>query len=194
MEKEEVAVKMVVIGGSAGSLETLLKIVSALPGNSGACFVIVIHRKFEPDSILLDLLSTKTSMPVKEVEDKEMIWANTVYLAPPDYHLLVEDRHSFSLDVSEKIQYSRPSIDVTFESAASVLGDAVIAVLLSGANSDGAAGMVIVKEQGGYTIVQDPSTADVPFMPNSALEMMKPDAVVETTVLPAFIAEKSVSR
>src|SRR5215211_8157064 len=109
--------KMVVIGGSAGSLEVVIRIVSVLPANVTTSFVIIIHRKNSADSILQNLLSTKTKLSVKEVEDKEKIYPGTIYLAPPDYHLLFEDQSAFSLDISEKIHYSRPSIDVTFDSA-----------------------------------------------------------------------------
>jgi len=184
MAQDGVAFAVVVIGGSAGSLEAIFKIVPQLPASMGAAFVIVLHRKNAVDSLLVDLLSTKTSMAVKEVEDKEKILANTIYIAPPDYHLLVENKQTFSLDGSEKIQYSRPSIDVSFQSAAEVFGANCIGVLLSGANADGADGLQTIAELGGFTIVQNPLSAEVDYMPKKAIEKGAPSAVLD----PPFIA------
>lgn len=130
--------KIIAIGGSAGSLEVVLKIVEALPAVTSSVFIIVLHRKNGPDSILADLFSSKTTLPVKEVEDKEPISPGAIYIAPPDYHLLIEDEENFALDSSEKVQYSRPSIDVSFQSVADCFGAAVLGILLSGANADGA--------------------------------------------------------
>ena len=178
MAQDAVKYKMVVIGGSAGSLDVILKMVPALPVNAGASFLIVVHRKNEPDSLLAGLLSSRTVMPVKEVEDKEPILPNHLFIAPPDYHLLVEDETLFSLDCSEKVHYSRPSIDVAFESIAQTFGAACIGVLLSGANADGAEGLKKIKEHGGLTLVQDPTTADVPYMPQSAINRFSVDKIL----------------
>src|SRR5262249_20729959 len=108
-------------------------------------------------------------------------------IAPADYHVLLEQDRSFSLDYSERVNYSRPSIDVTFRSAAEVYGPGVIAVLLSGGNADGAEGMEMVKALGGYTIVQDPATAEVPYMPQQALLRVAVDVVAATEELPAIV-------
>ena len=170
---------MVIIGGSAGSLEVILKIVAALSEQSGASYVIVVHRKNDPDSILKALLTTRTTMPVKEVEDKEDVLPDTIYIAPPDYHLLFENDLIFSLDSSEKIHYSRPSIDVTFESAAEIFGSSVVGILLSGANADGAKGLKKIKQSGGLVIVQNPETAEVGFMPQQAVDLVKADAIID---------------
>ncbi len=171
--------RVVVIGGSAGALEIILSITAQLPLQSQCTFVIVLHRKPGMESLLTDLVAAKTNLPVIEIEDKENMKPDTIYLAPPDYHLLFEKHHTFSLDSSEKILFSRPSIDVTFESAAEMYGAAVIGVLLSGANADGAEGLRKIKLCGGYTIVQDPQTADVSFMPQQALLTSRVDAVVD---------------
>ena len=179
--------KMVVIGGSAGSLEIILKIVAALPQNSNASFVIVIHRKNEPDSILRNLLAGRTQLSVKEVEDKERIIPGTVYLAPPDYHLLFEDETAISLDASEKIHHIRPSIDVTLESAAEIYGAGLIGILLSGANADGSEGMKKILENGGHTIVQQPMSAEVGFMPQQALNLIKPNAVLHGNEIGVYL-------
>lgn len=168
--------RLLVIGGSAGSLEPLLQIIAAIPVHTTAAIVVVVHRKAGSDSILRDLLAAKTSLQVKEVEDKEPLLPAHIYLAPPDYHLLFENKQCFALDASEKVHYSRPSIDVTFESAAAVFGTAVIGVLLSGANADGAEGMAAIKKAGGHTLAQDPATAEVYYMPQQAILL---DAAME---------------
>ncbi len=168
---QEAVNKMVVIGGSAGSLDVVLKITASLPLHSGGAFVIVLHRKADSESILTALLSLRTTLPVKEVEDKENILPNTVYVAPPDYHLLLEDRETFSLDCSEKLHFSRPSIDITFEAAAEVFGSQCMGILLSGANADGAAGLKTIRGAKGFTVAQEPSSADVSFMPQQAIDL-----------------------
>lgn len=181
--------RLVVIGGSAGSLEVLLQLLPDLPVQTDACYVVVVHRRADADSLLPGLLAGKTTMPVKEVEDKEAIYPNTVYVAPADYHLLVEDPHSFSLDSSEKVHYSRPSIDVTFESAAEAFGSAVVGVLLSGANADGAAGLKRIRQAGGITAVQDPATAEVGYMPQQAVKAAAAEAILPVAELAGFVAQ-----
>lgn len=161
--------RLVVIGGSAGSLEVVLSIVGALPPLPHAAVVVVVHRKQSADSVLTGLLAARTNLPVKEVEDKDELLPGTIFLAPPDYHLLLENRQQFSLDDSEKVHHSRPSIDVTFESAAQAFGADTIGILLSGANADGAEGLLRIREYGGATLVQDPSTAEVYYMPQQAI-------------------------
>ena len=163
--------KVVAIGGSAGSLETVLDIIQQLPDSPGAVFVIVVHRKNDKESILQNLIAQRTKLTVVEVEDKEMIQPNTIYLAPADYHLLVENESIFSLDASDKIHFSRPSIDVTFESIAEIFKDGVIGILLSGSNSDGAQGMARIKSLGGKTIAQNPETSEVGYMPQQAIRL-----------------------
>ena len=171
--------KVVAIGGSAGSLEVIIDIVQHLPENPGAVFIIVLHRKNDKDSILQDLLSQKTALTVIEVEDKEVISPNTIYLAPPGYHLLIENQMTFSLDSSDKIHFSRPSIDVSFESIAEVFKDRVIGILLSGSNADGAQGMAAIKGMGGRTIAQNPKTSEVGYMPQQAIELGCVDHIVD---------------
>ena len=179
--------RVVVIGGSAGSIDVLMNIIETIPLYIPSVFIIVIHRKNDKDSILEGIVSYKTKLAVREVEDKEPITLSTIFIAPPDYHLLVENERYFSLDSSEKVQFSRPSIDVTFESVAEVFKDRVIGVILSGANADGAAGLATIRELGGYTIAQDPLTAEVGFMPQKAIEAGVIDKVVPADLLPATI-------
>jgi two-component system, chemotaxis family, protein-glutamate methylesterase/glutaminase len=171
MEKNEIAThtSLLLMGGSAGSLEVVLQLVPELPKELQIPVLIIFHRK-QSDSILTSLLEQKTSLPVFEVEDKTMIKNGWIYLAPPDYHLLVEKNGMLSLDFSEKIHFSRPSLDVSFETAADAYGPGVTALLFSGANGDGTAGLKKIKEKGGITIVQDPGEAIVNYMPLHAIQ------------------------
>ena len=179
--------KIIVIGGSAGSLEVIINIIQQLPRNSGAVFIVIVHRKNDKDSILENLFSYKTELHVTEVEDKDLILPNTIYIAPPDYHLLIETESIFSLDSSEKVHFSRPSIDVTFESVADVFRDRVVGILLSGANADGAAGISHIKTMGGHTIVQNPETAEVSFMPQQAIHRGAVDDILDADQIPTVL-------
>lgn len=156
------------IGGSAGSLEVLLKVLPDLKENIEFAIVIVLHRKSGTDEILTELLSSRTHIPVKEIEEKDKVEPGIIYLAPSDYHLLLERNATFSLDHSEKVNYSRPSIDVAFESAADLYKDSLVGMLLSGANADGVAGLLKIKKFGGRVIIQDPDSALISFMPAQA--------------------------
>lgn len=176
------------IGGSAGSLHVVLAILKEIGRGYPLPVLIVLHRN-SLESSLEELLSTRTLLSIKEVEEKEPLVPGMVYICPADYHVLLEEDHTTSLDYSEKVNYSRPSIDVTFRSAADVFGPALIALLLSGGNADGAEGMEYVKEKGGFTIVQDPQTADVPYMPQQVMQRMAVDEVVPAEGLPAFISQ-----
>lgn len=179
--------QLLLVGGSAGSLEAILQFLPALRTERNLAILLVMHRRSGAESQLVSLLQDKLDWQVKEAEEKEKITEGTVYIAPADYHLLVEDNKTFSLDYSEKVNYSRPSIDVTFETAADVYRTAVIALLLSGANSDGTDGLVCIKHSGGYVIVQSPADAQVPYMPQSALENVAADFIGTTVQIPAEI-------
>lgn len=179
--------KLLLIGGSAGSLQVILSILMAMGKEYPMPVLVVLHRNNVFESSLEDLLSSRTRLSIKEVEEKEPILPRTVYLCPADYHVLVEKDHTFSLDYSERVNYSRPSIDVTFKSAADVYGAGLVALLLSGGNADGTEGLQYVQECGGFTIVQDPLTAEVPYMPQQALLRMKVDLVIPTEELPGLI-------
>lgn len=180
------ATDMVVIGGSAGSLQVVMEILPELKQDLKLSIVIIFHRKAvnEPD-ILLELLNSKSNLPVKEAEDKEPIENGKVYLAAADYHLFVEKNHSFSLDISEKINFSRPSIDLTFQSAADAYKKNLVGILLSGANADGVKGMQSIKLNGGYCIAQDPISCQIPYMPSQAITKK----VVDQIALPGEIAQ-----
>ena len=178
---------LLVIGGSAGSLEVLLQILPGIGKHLNIAIIIVLHRRSTNDSALQALLATKTNWKIKEAEEKEMIAPERIYIAPPDYHLLIENDHTFSLDDSEKVNYSRPSIDVTFECAAAVYGGKVTGLLLSGANADGVEGLKQIKKNGGSVAVQDPDDAEIPFMPQQALLHIQVDHVLKNNVIANFI-------
>lgn len=179
---------LLLIGGSAGSLNAILQILPSLPVLSDLAIIIVLHRR-SGESQLPEILSDKTAWRVKEAEEKESIEPGTIYLAPADYHLLIEQDKTFSLDYSEKVNYSRPAIDVTFETAAEAYGPSVMALLLSGANQDGTEGMRKIKEAGGYLMVQDPAEAIVSYMPQYAIEMNPVDKVISVAGFPALIRQ-----
>lgn len=189
MEKNKVITncKVVIIGGSAGSLSVLLQILPQIPKLNDFAIVIVVHRKSTDDQTLEDLLKLKSKIKVKSVEDKVPLIPGFVYIAPSNYHLLFEKNQTLSLDTSEKINYSRPSIDVSFESAAEAYGNAVIAILLSGSNSDGTNGLKTIKNFGGIIAVQNPISAEMPFMPNNAILNTNPDFILNREEMLDFI-------
>lgn len=166
----------VVIGGSAGSLEVLRPVVRELPRELACPVVIVIHLPSH-SSGLAELLGADTSLRVKQAEDKEPIAAGTIYIAPPSYHLLIESHGAFALSVDSPVHFSRPSIDVLFETACDVYGAKLIGILLSGASEDGAAGLQEIHAAGGTTIVQSPLSAEVAIMPAAALALFEPTYV-----------------
>ena len=178
-DKIDISPSLIVIGGSAGSLQPIFSILDALKPGFRTPILLVLHRVTTTESTLRDLLSVKTRMKVNEIEEKEAIRKGHLYICPADYHVLVEPDHSFSLDASEKINYSRPSIDVVFKSAAEIYRQQLTAVLLSGANADGVEGLHFAKQLGGTTIVQDPEDAVVAYMPNQALKYFTPDLVLD---------------
>lgn len=176
-----------IIGGSAGSLEVLLTILPDLETTLSFPIIVVLHRKSGKDSMLTDLLAARTKLCVKELREKEEILPGTLYIAPPNYHLLIENNKTFSLDASEKINFSRPSIDVAFESAAEVYGNHLVGLLLSGANSDGTFGSKKIKQNGGRVLVQNPNSATVTYMPESAIEHVAVDAVLNPDEMANYI-------
>jgi len=168
---------LVVVGTSTGGLHALTRLLSALPRNYRLPIVIVQHRSKDSDERLSGLLRAASLLPVREPEDKEPLESPGVYLGPPDYHLLVEPA-SLALSTEEAVAYSRPSIDVLFESAAYSHGSGVIGVLLTGANQDGTRGLQEIKLRGGYVIVQDPESAESGFMPQHAVKNVLADRVL----------------
>ena len=180
-------VELLVIGGSAGSLEVILKALKHLNKGLPFAIIIVLHRKPSNDSTLIDLLSSKTKATVIEANEKEPINPGCIYIAPADYHLLIENDRTLSLDYSEKINFSRPCIDITFQTAAEVYKSSLACLLLSGANADGVEGLVLVKTMNGLTAVQNPKTAEVSFMPQKALDKINVDYIVDGDKVIDFI-------
>jgi two-component system chemotaxis response regulator CheB len=162
--------KSIVIGTSAGGLYALSFILESLPSGYPIPIIIVQHRSKDQRDLLEEILQSKSRVRIKQADEKEKIRSGIVYFAPPDYHLLIERDEIFSLSSDERVRYSRPSIDVLFETAAIVYKETLIGIVLTGANNDGAAGLVAIKRSGGLTIVQDPADAQYPYMPASAIE------------------------
>lgn len=181
----------VVIGASAGALEALTAILPSLPGHFPLPLMVVVHMPADKPSILAELFQAKCRIQVREAEDKEPVSGGTAYFAPPDYHLLVEADRSLSLSNDEPVLHSRPSIDVLFESAADAYGPALIAIVLSGANHDGAAGLKAVSEVGGKTIVQSPKGAFAAAMPEAAMAMCPSAQVLTPQKIAAYLQKVS---
>jgi two-component system chemotaxis response regulator CheB len=180
-------IRAVVIGGSTGSIEVLLRLLPALKEPLSFTLIIVVHRRNTADSALADLLAVKTNITVREVDDKDTIEPGIIYLAPADYHLLLEQDGTFALDDSEKVNYSRPSIDVTFESAADVYGRNLVGIILSGANADGTVGLKGIKKEGGVLVAQKPETAQIGFMPQQAILHADVDLILDIDELIEFM-------
>ncbi len=168
----------IVIGTSQGGLTALTTLLSKLPKPLKRPVFIVQHRHPDSDETLLYLLNKVTPLNVVEAEDKAAIEPGNIYVAPANYHLLIESPDKMSLSVDERINYSRPSIDVLFESAADVFQSGVVGIILTGANSDGSQGIEKIKKLGGLTMVQDPKTAESAEMPQAAIKTKAVDHVL----------------
>ncbi len=181
-------IKAITIGGSAGSLKIVKMILQAFTRPSPVPIIIGLHRlQNDPSSGLREVIQFSTDMPVIEPSNGDPIMAGTVYLAPSNRHLIVEPDYTFSLSQSPLVQYSRPSIDVLFLSAADVYKCHLVALLVTGANRDGAMGMKIVKENGGFTIVQDPAESFVDTMPRAALALTSVDKILGVDAMAPFL-------
>ncbi|SHK63620.1 chemotaxis protein CheB [Epilithonimonas mollis] len=170
--------ELVIIGGSAGSLQVILELVRHLDAELDFPIVLVVHRKAQSISILQTLLQQFSTKKVIEIEDKTEIENNIIYIAPADYHLLFDSKVNVSLDRSEKYHFSRPSIDIAFSSASEVYQKNVLAILLSGANADGIDSLQFIKKNGGQVWIQDPETAEVDYMPRQAVEQVDYDLLI----------------
>lgn len=177
------------IGGSAGSINVLMQVLPEIHTDISFPIVIILHRKPHPQSALEELLASSSNIPVAEAEDKTELENGKIYLVPPDYHLLFENELIISLDASEKINYSRPSIDVTFESAARVFANKACALLLSGGNGDGIEGLRNIALHQGQILVQDPDTAEVDYMPRKAKEILPNAVILQPKQIAKFINE-----
>jgi two-component system chemotaxis response regulator CheB len=189
MSAQRIRAAAVVIGASAGGLEALSDLLPALPAAFRAPIFVVQHLPRDRPSLIADILASKCVIAVREAEDKLPACPGTVYFAPPDYHLLVDEGHTMALSMDEPVHFSRPSIDVLFESAADAYRSGLVGVILSGASEDGAAGLEAVRRAGGITIAQDPATANVAVMIQAALARGPVDYILS----PSRIAERLVT-
>lgn len=181
--------RVVVIGASWGGVEAIIRLLRQIPDHFPAAIVIVQHRHSDAHASFDRSLRRYCTLPVREVEDKDILQSGYIYLAPANYHLLLEQDLSFALCLSQPVFYCRPSIDVTMQSMASVLGNALIGVLLTGANEDGAEGLWAVHGRGGLTIAQDPEEAAAPVMPRSAIERGGVDKVIKLKEIIPYILD-----
>jgi two-component system chemotaxis response regulator CheB len=180
----------VAIGGSSGGFEALQRLLAPLPSDLGLAILVALHREPSPDDLLVRLLARRCRLPVQEAVEKEAVRPGVVYLAPPNYHLLVELDHSLSLSVDPRVSFARPSIDVLFETAADAYRWRLIGVLLSGANSDGTDGLRWIKARGGLTVAQDPVGAQAEAMPRSAIQAGVVDRVLSLDEIAALLIEE----
>jgi two-component system, chemotaxis family, protein-glutamate methylesterase/glutaminase len=178
--------ELIVAGASLGGFDALAMLLGALPEDFPLPFAVVQHRSMDSDELLSILLQRVCRLPVAEVEDKQPALPGFVYIAPANYHLLVERDH-FALSVDERVQFARPSIDVLFESAADAYRERVVAILLSGSNEDGARGIARVKARGGLTVVQDPASAESTRMPAAAIAGSKVDHILSLAEIAQFL-------
>ncbi len=179
----------IVLGASAGGVEALLQILAALPRNSGIPVLAVLHVPDERRSQLAEVFAMRLGREVLEGADKMSIEPGVIYFAGPGYHLSVERDFTLSLSQEERVHYSRPAIDILFDSAADAYGAGLVGVLLTGANEDGAKGLATIKRRGGLTIVQDPAEARVAIMPLAALKLHQPDHILSMNGIGSLLAK-----
>lgn len=182
------AYELVVIGTSWGGLHALRRVLGGLPAKFDVPVVVVQHRHRDSDELLVSLLQEHTALEVCEIEDKMELKSGGVYVAPAEYHVLVEVGH-LELSTEEPVRFSRPSIDVTFESAADAYGSRTVGVVMTGANDDGARGLKRIADRGGAAVVQDPTTAESAIMPTAAIKLVPGSRVVKLDEIGPLIAK-----
>ena len=175
--------ELVVIGGSAGGVDALFKLLPSIPADYGCAVVCILHVPADRESRLAELFELRAALPVREARDKEPLQPGTIYFAGSGYHLSVERERCFSLSCEPPVQFARPAIDVLMESAADAYGPAMAGILLTGANHDGAEGMCRIRERGGLTVVQDPDEAQASAMPIEAIRRCVPDLVLPLSAI-----------
>lgn len=190
--KKAAKAKVLLLGGSAGSSKLIFNLIEQLPGDFPLPVIVVIHRSRRFRSEIEKLLDSRSALSVGLAEDKTKLRQGYVYFAPPDYHLLLEPDETFTLDYSEPVFFSRPSIDSTFVSVADVYKDRVVAILLSGANADGSEGLCYIQARNGVAIIQSPVDAEVKTMPESAISLCKDALILTDESIFAFL--KSITQ
>ena len=178
----------IVIGASAGGVAALFSVLGALPAGFSVPVLCVLPLLDDRHSQLAEVLQRRLRRPVREAQDKAAIEPGLIYVAGPGYHLSVERDLSFSLSQEEPVHFSRPAIDLLFESAADAYGPALLGVLLTGANEDGARGLLRIRQSGGRTVVQDPRDAQVALMPEAALALHCPDHILPLSGIGQLLA------
>lgn len=184
-------VSAIVVGTSAGGIDALMRILPALPETLSAPVYIVVHLPAKGTSVLASIFGPRCARPVREAEDNEPVIPGTVYFAPADYHLLVEAGPRLALSVDAPVQYSRPAIDLLFDSAADVYGSRLLGLLMSGANADGTEGIAAIHRAGGLTVLQDPKDAQAPYMTQSAMDSVEVSAVLDLTEIAKLLSTLS---
>jgi two-component system chemotaxis response regulator CheB len=182
-------VELILAGGSAGSFLPIQELVTSLPKDFPVPVIIILHRGKQFSSGLEELLQNNSTVHITEAKEKEKLLPGNVYIAPADYHLLIERDYTLSLDMSAPVWFCRPSIDVTFESAVDVYQDKIISFLFSGANTDGTQGLLSIMKHGGLTLVQDPQDADFDTMPGDAVEKKAFHYTFRSTEIKSLIAK-----
>jgi two-component system chemotaxis response regulator CheB len=188
MRLQQRAVDAVVIGGSAGVFDVLRTIFASLPSTLVVPVAVVVHLPLRSQSLLHESLQAASSLSMSQVDDKEPLRGGHIYFAPAGYHFLIEADRSAALSIDDPVYFSRPSIDVLFESASDVYADALLGILLTGASRDGAAGLQRIAQRGGTTVVQRPETCEAAVMPRAALEFFQPDYVLAPSEIGALLA------
>lgn len=186
-ETKSASAKAVVIGASVGAIGALNHILPGLPADYPLPVLVVVHIPPDRKALLVELYASRCHMSVKEAEDKEAIRAGTIYFAPPNYHLLVEEDFTLALSSDEPVLYSRPAVDVLFESAADAYGDDLVGIVLTGASADGARGLRTVHAAGGLAIVQTPESSEGTVMPRSAIARTPDARVMELEEIARFL-------
>lgn len=182
------AFDLVVVGASWGGLQALRWLLEGLPDDFPTPLVVAQHRSTDSSEVMVQMLQSHSSLVISEASDKDDIEPGHVYIAPPDYHVLVEPG-SLALSTDAFVHHSRPSIDVTFESAADAYADRLVGVILTGANEDGSAGLTRIRDAGGVTVVQDPATAARPEMPSAAIAAVASARVLPLRKIAPFLVE-----
>jgi len=180
-------IEAIVVGVSAGGMKLIPKLISCLDTNLKFPMIFVQHLHPEQTEYFIEYFQKDTTIKIVSISDKEILAPGTIYFAPPDYHVLIDDKQTLSLAIDEKVNFSRPSIDLLFDSAADVFGRNLIGILLTGANHDGAQGLHKIKSLGGITIVQSPDSAEFPAMPQSAIDLFEPDYILEVSEIAEII-------
>lgn len=182
--------KVIVIGGSAGSLNHIITLMNALPNNVSASIILIIHLPENPDSTIDKMLSKNTKQTISYPEDSESIQDHKIYLAPPMYHLQVETDYTFSFSLDERVHYSRPSISVLLETVARAYKSDATVIILSGASSDGADGARVIEQYGGTVLIQDPEEAEAKTMVTAAIQETKNSKVLTVENIIKYIIKE----